>query len=129
MGGRAITGAGSDAWVGGAEAEALSSLSCGIVSMSGRRNPSSGIAGFDGSGAASGTIVATGTDSADLFASAGFAGSGSGGFDLNNEHAGKDARQSAAMLVVKNFSNVQTARIDWSIKASQAAARKVEAGF
>jgi hypothetical protein len=71
---------------GGAEAEALSSLSCGIVSMSGRRNPSSGIAGFDGSG--------------------------SGALGLNNEHAGKHARHSAIMLLVKNFPNVQSARID-----------------
>jgi GTP-binding protein len=95
---------------GGAEAEALSSLSCGIVSMSGRRNPSSGIAGFDGSGAGSGTMVATGTASAGLLASAGFAGSGV--FGLNNEHAGKHARHSATMLLVKNFPNVQSARID-----------------
>jgi hypothetical protein len=97
---------------GGAEAEALISLSCGIVSMSGRRNPSSGIVGFDGSGAGSGTMVATGTASAGLLASAGFAGSGSGDFGLNNEHAGKHARHSATMLLVKNFPNVQSARID-----------------
>jgi GTP-binding protein len=97
---------------GGAEVEALSSLSCGIVSMSGRRNPSSGIAGFDGSGAASGTIVATGTVSVGLLAAAGFASSGSGDFGLNNEHAGKHARHSATMLLVKNFPNVQSARID-----------------
>jgi hypothetical protein len=100
---------------GGAEAEALISLSCGIVSMSGRRNPSSGIVGFDGSGAGSGTMVATGTASAGLLASAGFVGSGV--FGLNNEHAGKHARHSAAMLTVKNFWDVQTARID-SIKQS-----------
>ena len=79
--------------------------------MSGRRNPSSGIAGFDGSGAASGTIVATGAVSVGLLAAAGFASSGSGGFGLNNEHAGKHARHSAAMLLVKNFGDVQTARI------------------
>lgn len=117
VGGRATTGAGSDGFAGGAEAEALSSLSCGIVSMSGRRNPSSGIAGFDGSGAASGTIVATGAVSVGLLAAAGFASSGSGGLGsgalgLNNEHAGKHARHSAAMLLVKNFPNVQSARID-----------------
>ena len=80
--------------------------------MSGRRNPSSGIAGFDSSGAASGTIVATGTVSVGLLAAAGFAGSGSGDFGLNNEHAGKHARHSATMLLVKNFPNVQSARID-----------------
>jgi hypothetical protein len=99
---------------GGAEVEALSSLSCGIVSMSGRRNPSSGIAGFDGSGAASGTIVATGATSVGLLATAGFAGSGSGSGDLglNNEHAGKHARHSAVMPAQKNFGDVQSARID-----------------
>jgi hypothetical protein len=97
---------------GGAEVEALSSLSCGIVSMSGRRNPSSGIVGFDGSGAGSGTMVATGTVSVGLLAAAGFASSGSGDFGLNNEHAGKHARHSATMLLVKNFPNVQSARID-----------------
>jgi len=80
--------------------------------MSGRRNPSSGIAGFDGSGAASGTMVATGAASVGLLAAAGFASSGSGDFGLNNEHAGKHARHSATMLLVKNFPNVQTARID-----------------
>ena len=78
--------------------------------MSGRRNPSSGIAGFDGSGAASGTIVATGAAAAGLLASAGFAGSGV--FGLKNEHAGKHARHSAAMLTVKNFADFQSARID-----------------
>ena len=80
--------------------------------MSGRRNPSSGIAGFDGSGAASGTIVATGAVSVGLLAVAGFAGSSSDGLGLNNEHAGKHARHSAAMLLVKNFADVQTARIN-----------------
>ncbi|MFN6016934.1 MAG: hypothetical protein ACK49N_05110 [Verrucomicrobiota bacterium] len=112
VGGRATTGAGSDGLAGGAEAEALSSLSCGIVSMSGRRNPSSGIAGFDGSGAASGTIVATGAASVGLLAAAGFAGSGSDGLGFDNEHAGKKARHSTAMLLVKNFADVLTARID-----------------
>jgi hypothetical protein len=96
----------------GAEAAALSSLSCGIVSMSGRRNPSSGIAVFAGCSAASGTIVATGAVSAGLPDSAGFAGSGSDAFDLNNEQAGKHARHSAAMLLVKNFPNVRSTRID-----------------
>jgi hypothetical protein len=99
---------------GGAEVEALSSLSCGIVSMSGRRNPSSGIVGFDGSGAGSGTMVATGTVSVGLLASAGFASSGSGVFGLNNEHAGKHARHSATMLTVKNFADFQSARIEWN---------------
>jgi hypothetical protein len=80
--------------------------------MSGRRNPSSGIVGFDGSGAGSGTMVATGTASAGLLASAGFAGSGV--FGLNNEHAGKHARHSATMLTVKNFADFQSARIEWN---------------
>jgi hypothetical protein len=100
---------------GGTEVEALSSLSCGIVSMSGRRNPSSGIAGFigfDGSDEGSGTIVATGTASVGLLASAGFAESGSVALGLNNEQAGKPARHSAAMQAVKNFLNVQSARIN-----------------
>jgi hypothetical protein len=80
--------------------------------MSGRRNPSSGIVGFDGSGAGSGTMVATGTASAGLLASAGFVGSGV--FGLNNEHAGKHARHSATMLTVKNFADFQSARIEWN---------------
>jgi hypothetical protein len=68
--------------------------------------------GFDGSGAGSGTMVATGTASAGLLASAGFAGSGV--FGLNNEHAGKHARHSATMLTVKNFADFQSARIEWN---------------
>jgi hypothetical protein len=83
--------------------------------MSGSRNPSSGIAGFVGfdvSGVASGTIVATGAASVDLFASAGFSGLGSVALNFNNEQAGKPARHNAAMLAVKNFPNVHSSRID-----------------
>lgn len=111
MGGRATTGAGWAAFMGGVEAGALISASCGIVSMSGKRRPSSGIAGFVVSSAASGTIVATGAASAVLFV-AGLLASGLEMMDLKNEHAGKHARHSAAMLAVKNFPNVQSARID-----------------
>jgi len=115
VGGRATTGAGLGAFAGVAEAEALSSLSCGIVSMSGSRNPSSGIAGFvgfDGSAEGSGTIVATGTASVSLLASSDFSGSGSLALNFNNEHAGKPAMHSAAMQAVKNFPIVLSSRID-----------------
>jgi len=112
MGGRAITGAGSDDLMAGAEEVAFSSVSCGIVSMSGRRSPSSGITGFVGSAAGSGTMVATGAGSAGLFAAAGFSTSGSGGVDLNIEHAGRHARHSTTAKAVKQFLNVRSARID-----------------
>ena len=95
-----MTGEGSEGFSEGVEGAALSSLSSGIVSMSGNRKPSSGIIDFDGSAAASGTMVATGATSAAWVDSTdGLLGSASGAdfFDLKNEHAGKQARQMAIM--------------------------------
>ena len=84
--------------------------SCNRCELSGRN-----LSGATFTGAASaftGTGGATGAGSAGLLDSAGFAGSGSDAFDLNNEQAGKHARHSAATLLVKNFPNVRSTRIN-----------------
>ncbi|MEY5019803.1 MAG: hypothetical protein RLZ22_891 [Verrucomicrobiota bacterium] len=109
-----MTGEGSEGFSDGVEVAALSSLSSGIVSMSGNRNPSSGIIDFDGS-AASGTMVATGAVSAAwVDSTGGLLGSASGAevFDLKNEHAGKQTRQMAIMPCLKIFLSAKLVRID-----------------
>ena len=110
-----MTGEGSEGFSEGVEGAALSSLSSGIVSMSGNRKPSSGIIGFDGSAAASGTMVATGAVSAAWADSTdGLLGSASGAevFDLKNEHAGKQTMQMAIMPCLKFFLSAGLVRID-----------------